>query len=157
MLLFFTLPQPFLSYVVAHEVTHALWALLYGARVSNLKVSRKGGSVAVSHSNVWITLAPYFFPFYLFLVIITYLVLLLFMDLSTYTPFFAGLAGLAWAYHLTFTIKILRTRQPDVLEHGRIFSYTLIYILNIAEIAVVIALLFETPLLELYANFHEHG
>ena len=58
------LPLPVRAYVLGHELTHALWGLLFGARVSKLRVGTSGGSVTLSKSNVWITLAPYFFPFY---------------------------------------------------------------------------------------------
>ena len=58
------LPAPVRLYVLGHELTHALWGLAFGAKPSNLKVGLKGGSVMLTKSNVWITLAPYFFPFW---------------------------------------------------------------------------------------------
>jgi hypothetical protein len=68
--MWFFLPHPVKTYVVAHELTHALWGLLCGARVSHLRVSEGGGSVRLSKSNIVITLAPYFFPLYTILVIL---------------------------------------------------------------------------------------
>lgn len=61
--------DPVRLYVLGHELTHALWGLAFGARVSRLKVGAKGGSVQLTKSNVWITLAPYFFPFWTMLVV----------------------------------------------------------------------------------------
>ena len=58
------MPAPVRLYVLGHELTHALWGLAFGAKPSNLKVGLKGGSVMLTKSNVWITLAPYFFPFW---------------------------------------------------------------------------------------------
>ena len=57
--MWFFLPQPVRAYVVAHELTHAFWGLLFGARVSNLRVSSRGGSVRLTKTNLLITLAPY--------------------------------------------------------------------------------------------------
>ena len=47
-----TLPPPVRVYVLGHELTHALFGLLFGARVSNLKVGLSGGSVTLTKSNV---------------------------------------------------------------------------------------------------------
>ena len=47
-----------------------MWGLLFGARPSDVRVSASGGSVRLSKSNLLITLAPYFFPFYTFVVIV---------------------------------------------------------------------------------------
>ena len=59
------LSHPVRLYVLGHELTHAMWGLLFGARPSDVRVSASGGSVRLSKSNLLITLAPYFFPFYL--------------------------------------------------------------------------------------------
>ena len=129
--LFFCLPRPTRSYVLAHELTHALWGWVMGARVKRMRISRNGGSVTLSKSNFLIALAPYFFPLYTVLVIAGYYILSLFVDLRTYEPFWLGLVGLTWGFHLTFTATTLIQQQPDIMEHGRIFSYALIYTLNL--------------------------
>ena len=40
---FLGLPRPILIYVFGHELTHALWVLLMGGRVSRFRVGRDGG------------------------------------------------------------------------------------------------------------------
>lgn len=131
------LPRPARTYVLAHELTHALWGLAMGARVSRLRVRADGGSVNLTKTNVWITLAPYFFPLYTMLVIAIHLLLRLFWNESTrYEPFWLALVGLTWGFHATFTVAVLTQRQPDVQEHGRIYSWTLIYLLNILGLLV---------------------
>lgn len=130
MILFFVLPRPMRTYVLGHELTHAFWALLMGARVSRLRVSARGGSVNVSKTNWIITLAPYFFPFYTMLVIAATYGAGFFMDLKPYEPLTLGLVGLTYAFHVTFTVAMLLLRQPDIQEHGRLFSYTVIIGLN---------------------------
>ncbi len=134
--LFFLMPRPLRTYVLGHELTHALWALLMGGRVSQLKVSKKGGSVMVSKSNVLVTLAPYFFPFYTFLVLALYLLLALFFDLRHYEPFWMGCVGFTWSFHVTFTFTMLGQHQTDIAAHGRIFSYAFIYFMNVAGLCL---------------------
>lgn len=129
--LFFTLPRPMRTYVLGHELTHAFWALLMGARVSRLRVSARGGSVTVSKSNWIITLAPYFFPFYTILVLVLVLALGFFVDLRPYEPLALALVGLTYSFHVTFTVAMLMLRQPDIQEHGRLFSYVVIVLLNV--------------------------
>ncbi len=137
LLLWVSLPRPARTYVLAHELTHALWGWAMGARVSKLRVRGDGGSVNLSKTNVWITLAPYFFPLYTMLVIVAHLLMQMFWPwMVHYEPFWLAMVGLTWAFHITFTLAVLQQRQPDVQEHGRIFSWTLIYILNIAGMLV---------------------
>lgn len=130
------LPRPILSYILAHELTHALWGLAMGAEVGKIKVSRNGGSVSLSKSNALITLAPYFFPLYAILVILAYYILSLFFDLSPYTLIWLGLTGFAWGFHITFTLQSLWEGQPDINVYGRVFSYALIYLFNVLGIAL---------------------
>ena len=66
---FFGLPRPMLVYVFGHELTHALWVLLMGGRVSRFRVGREGGHIVTDRNNFWIALAPYFFPLYSLIVI----------------------------------------------------------------------------------------
>jgi hypothetical protein len=131
LVLFFLMPRPVKTYVLAHELTHAFWGLMMGAKVGRLRVGDRGGSVELSKTNFLITLAPYFFPFYTMLALALRAVLGLFYDLSLYEPFWLGLFGLTWSFHLTFTVVTLMQEQPDIAEHGRIFSYTLILLLNL--------------------------
>ena len=128
--LFFALPRPTRTYVLGHELTHAFWGLLMGARVSKLRVNARGGSVTLSKSNFIITLAPYFFPFYTMFVLVAYAAVQFVHPGSIYEPFWLALVGLTWSFHLTFTLQALSIHQPDIAEHGRLFSYAVIVILN---------------------------
>ena len=51
-------------YVLGHEFTHALAAMLAGGKVSAFHVSSKGGHVLTDRVNWWIALSPYFVPIY---------------------------------------------------------------------------------------------
>ncbi len=133
---FFLLPRAFRIYVLGHELTHAFWGMLFGAKVGKMKVGKKGGHVMLSKSNFMISLAPYFFPFYTAVVIAAWYAAGWIWNLSPYTPWWHAAVGLTWGFHITFTVYMLAQPQPDVTEHGRLFSYALIYLANLFFVAV---------------------
>lgn len=147
--LFFMMPHPVRTYVFGHEMTHAFWGLVLGAKISGMRVGDDGGSVHLSKSNFLITLAPYYFPFYSIIVLLIYILLLAFSDLHTYKPFWMGLLGLTWAFHLTFTGRMLREHQSDISSQGKIFSYTSIYLVNVIEICLLVVS-FSSPDLRIF-------
>lgn len=128
--IYFLLPRPTRTYVLGHELTHAFWSVMMGGRVKALKVRRDGGHVALTKTNFVITLAPYFFPFYTFLVIVGYYVAGIWLDVEAGRAGWLTAVGFTWAFHVTFTINMLAERQPDIREHGRIFSYVVILYMN---------------------------
>lgn len=131
LLLLFFLPRPIQTYVLGHELTHALWGILMGARIGKIKVSKRGGHVELSKTNFLISLAPYFFPFYTTLVIVIYCLISLFFSVEAYHKLFLSLVGITWAFHLYFTIQMVMTRQPDITQNGHLFSFIIIYNLNL--------------------------
>ena len=133
---FFLLPRPFRTYVLGHELTHAMWSLMMGGRIGKLKVGKNGGHVELTKTNFIITLAPYFFPFYTFLVITAYYLAGIWLEVEPYKAWWLGAVGATWAFHITFTIQMLTDQQPDIKEHGRIFSYTIIYLMNVLVIGL---------------------
>ena len=143
-LAWFALSHPVRMYVLGHELTHALWGLLFGARPSDVRVSATGGSVKLTKSNMLITLAPYFFPFYTFIVIVVALITYAFFKPLPYLPLWLFLVGFTWSFHVLFTLETLGQRQPDVKLYGRIFSWTFIFLVNVGIVLVWLALM--TPL-----------
>lgn len=133
---FFLLPRAFRTYVLGHELTHAFWGMLFGAKVGKMKVGKEGGHVMLSKSNFLISLAPYFFPFYTALVIALWYGIGFFRDVSSCEAWWLGAVGLTWGFHVTFTVYMLSQRQPDVLENGRLFSYVIIYLANLFFVAL---------------------
>ena len=132
-------PHPVKTYVLGHELTHALWGLVFGAVPSKLRVSAAGGSVNLTKSNMLITLAPYFFPFYTFLVIVVALVTSAFIRPLPWLPLWMFTVGFTWAFHALFTLETLSQRQPDVKLYGRIFSWVFIFLANVVLVLVFLA------------------
>ena len=138
------LSHPVRAYVLGHELTHALWGLLFLARPSDMRIGAGGGSVRLSKSNVFITLAPYFFPFYTFVVIVAALVTYAFFRPLPCLPLWMFLVGFTWSFHVLFTLETLTQRQPDVKLYGRVFSWTFIFLFNVGTVLVWLATM--TPL-----------
>jgi len=139
----FFLPRPAKSYILAHELTHAISGLFFGAKVSNLNISAKGGSVSLSKTNLWIILSPYFIPFYTILLIAVYLLIGVFIHPVPYKALWIFLVGFTWSFHACFTLNSLLIRQPDIQMYGRIFSYAIIYFLNL--LLVALWMIYTTP------------
>ncbi len=135
------LPKPMWIYVFGHELTHALWTWLCGGSVKKFKVGSKGGHVIISKSNFLIALAPYFFPLYAVLVILVFVAGHLVWNWAHYLPWFHFFLGAAYAFHITLTWHILKTRQSDITEQGYLFSGVVIWIGNILVLLMGIPLL----------------
>lgn len=127
----FSLPHPVKTYVFGHELTHALWGIMFLAKPSKLRVSARGGSVNLTKTNVLITLAPYFFPFYTFVVIVAALITGIFITPLPCIPVWLFFIGLTWAFHVLFTFETLSQRQPDITVYGRTFSWAFIFAVNV--------------------------
>jgi len=136
----FLFRKPILTYVVGHELTHALFAVLFGGSVKSFQASERGGQVTITKSNVLITLAPYFFPLYTYLVLGAYYVARA-AQATLLLPWLVLLAGGTFAFHLVLTVVFLLDDQKDIQEHGAFFSYPLILLFNIILTALVVRLL----------------
>ena len=154
--LFLAMRKPMRTYVLGHELTHALWGTLLGARVRKVRISAQGGSVQLSKTNFLITLAPYFFPFYTCLVLALYGLLLVFFDLRHYQPFWMSLIGLTWGFHLTFTIMMLLKHQNDITDNGYLFSYVVIFLANILILCLGIVVVGKPTLENMAAGMTGH-
>lgn len=142
-LIIYRLYRPLYPYIVGHELTHALCTWLCGGRVKSFRASLKGGEVVTTKSNFFISLAPYFFPIYTILLAGAFFGASFFFDLSIYIPWFIFLVAFSWAFHVLSTIYFIKMRQPDILKTGVLFSLSLVYIVNVAILAVILSLLFK--------------
>jgi hypothetical protein len=158
---FFGLPRPVIIYVFGHELTHALWVLLMGGRVSRFRVGRDGGHIVTNRNNFLIALSPYFFPLYSILAIATYGVLSIFCDTQPYGRLLYAVIGATWAFHFIFTCWMIPKNQTDLSDHGTFFSLVVIYLMNLILLSVMLVLAsrqitfadFGTDLLANISNF----
>lgn len=138
--------RPLHAYVWAHELTHALWGLLFGARIHAIRVKPTGGAVSLSKTNILIALSPYFFPFYTMVILLLRWVVSCWIPMEPYQWIWLFLVGFTWGFHFTFTLQTLMIRQPDVVENGRVLSLALIYLLNLAGICLWVVCTTEASL-----------
>jgi hypothetical protein len=135
------MPKPMWIYVLGHETTHALWTWLFGGKVKRFKATAKGGHVLVTRSNFLIALAPYFFPIYAVLVILTFALGHWLWGWTRYLVWFHLFLGAAYAFHVTLTGWIVRSRQSDIVQQGYLFSAVVIWLGNAAVLVLGIPLL----------------
>ncbi len=135
---FFGLPRPMLVYVFGHELTHALWVLLMGGRVSRFRVGRDGGHIVTDRNNFWIALAPYFFPLYSIIALAIYGGLSLFVDVQPFGRLLYAVIGVTWAFHFSFTCWMIPKSQTDLTDQGTFFSLVLIYLMNLLLLSVML-------------------
>ena len=140
-------------YVAGHELTHALFVLLCRGQVSKVHISSEGGHILTNRNNFLISLSPYFFPFYTAIAIVGWAIAQwILRDSGELDPMWLyGLIGFTWMFHLTFTIWMIRREQPDVDQNGRLFSFTVIFIMNVLIICAILITASPT------ATFHRFG
>lgn len=150
--IFLLLPKPMLIYVFGHELTHAVWTWVFGGQVKRFKAASDGGHVVTTKNNFIIALAPYFFPVYAVLLVVIFFIGDLFWQWRRgYLTWFHLLLGTAYAFHVTLTWEILKTRQTDITSQGRLFSAVVIFLGNAMVLVIAI------PLLTGYSLLHALG
>lgn len=140
------LPKAVFIHILGHELTHALWCKLFGGEVYRINVSAEGGSMHGSVSNVWIKLAPYFFPIYTIVIGLVYGGLALFFNMMPFYNIFIFLLGFSLQFHYLFTGDSLKIKQSDIQKAGVIISAALIPLINV----VVIVLLLDLVMPEMF-------
>lgn len=139
--IFLALPKPMWIYVLGHELTHAVWAWLFGAQVKKLKVTSSGGHVIITKTNFLIALAPYFFPLYAVIVVAVFAIGHLIWNWHSFLALFDLFLGAAYAFHISLTAHILKTQQSDITDQGYLFSAVIIFLGNISVLLIGIPLL----------------
>lgn len=126
-------------YVLGHELTHALAAILCFGWFSGLHASIEGGQVQTTKSNFFIALAPYFIPLWSMIWAGLFMLVNLFYPLDAYQGLLYGGIGFWWAFNLSWTAWVIPKDQPDLRENGIFFSLMLVYLAN--QIVLIVMLM----------------
>jgi hypothetical protein len=141
LIVFFLLPRTMWLYVLGHEFTHALAAMLAGGKVSAFQVSAKGGHVVTDRVNWWITLSPYFVPIYALIWMGLWVSVDFWYPLKAWQPILYFGLGVFWCFHLTFTVSMLHLRQTDLSSQGYFFSFIIISLINLLGMLLLFSIL----------------
>ena len=141
LVIFLLLPRTMWLYVLGHEFTHALAAMLAGGKVSAFHVSSKGGHVLTDRVNWWIALSPYFVPIYALIWMALWMTVNFYHSLRPWQPILYFGIGLFWAFHLTFTASMAHRRQTDLSGQGVFFSFVVILLVNLLAFLLLLSLL----------------
>jgi hypothetical protein len=141
MLIYFLLPRAMWVYVLGHELTHAIFAMLAGGKISSFQVSAKGGHVVTDKVNWWITLSPYFVPLYALIWMALWISVDFYYPLKAWQPVLYFGIGLLWCFHLTFTASMIHLGQTDLSSQGIVFSIVVILLTNLIFFLLLFAML----------------
>jgi hypothetical protein len=141
LVIFLLLPRTMWLYVLGHEFTHALAAMLAGGKVTAFHVSSKGGHVLTDKVNWWIALSPYFVPIYALIWMALWVTVDFYHSLRPWQPWLYFGIGLFWAFHLTFTVSMAHRRQTDLTGQGVVFSFVVILLINLFMFLLLLSLM----------------
>src|SRR5258708_4828669 len=134
--------RPIRTYVFGHELTHAIATWMSGGKVKHFHVSKKGGHVKVSKSNVFIALAPYVIPLYSLALLVVIFCVNHFYPLKTYWQWVLWILGATFGFHMALTAYALKMDQPDLKTSGKFLSAVFIYLGNAVSIIFLLGVLF---------------
>ena len=110
--------------VFEHELTHNIWSMFFFKKPMGFHVNTDGTGLFQyisgdsKFSDVFISLAPYFFPTVCFLWLPFHV-----MCKVEYYWFYFMMMGIFFGYHVMSTIHETNTKQTDITDHGVLYSY----------------------------------
>ena len=143
MIVFFLFGPPVKSYVLEHELSHVLFAVISGVKVKKLSLRGHEGYVKTQKVNLLIALAPYAFPLYTFFIIGLYKLLRVTTSSALLFGAFYFLCGASLAFHVLSTVHYLQIEQPDLSRYGYFSSLIFIFSWSIIILVLIFALIFE--------------
>ena len=130
--------HPVRAYVLGHELTHALAAMLCFGKVQALSVDVDGGYVDTDTDNLFVSLAPYFVPLWMLLWLGVLFVANWIYPFAAYLPWFYAGFGFWWAFHVYWTLWVIPREQPDLLENGVVLSFMIIMLTNVVALLLML-------------------
>ncbi len=133
-------------YVLGHELTHAVFVVLYRGKVTDFHVSADGGYITTNKTNLVIALSPYFVPFWAILSAGAYAAVRYFGEISEeWDHLLYGLMGVTWTFHMVWTLWMIPRDQPDLKENGTFLSLVIIYLANLLVLVGLLCVAGHSP------------
>ncbi|MFC1570771.1 hypothetical protein ACFL4E_03205 [Candidatus Omnitrophota bacterium] len=141
--------RPVYVYVLGHEFVHVLATWLCGGHVVSFSVTPSGGNVITSKTNFFIELSPYFVPIYTILAGAVFILLKGMDKISpTMSAIFLFAVGVTLAFHFVMTTEVIKMQQPDIAKSGRVFSFVVIFAINLVVVMAAFAPFFKLSFVE---------
>lgn len=125
--------------ILAHEFTHIFFALLTFHKVVHVRLNmdESGGAMGFKGKGNWlIVVGPYFFPLFLFFVMIG---ITFFSDRLPEGYWINGFLGYLFVYHVESIIVETHAEQPDFKEVGFPFCFLFLPSANLFTCSVILA------------------
>lgn len=135
--------KPMYIYTWGHEIVHVLATWLCRGKVTSFNISRGGGSVTTTKTNLFIRLSPYFVPIHVIFLGFLFWAASKFYNVSGFFNEFIFLIGFTMGFHIFMTVEVMKMRQPDIVKVGYFFSILFVYTANIAVIFLVLSVMFK--------------
>lgn len=133
-------------YVLGHELTHAVFVLLFRGKVSEIHISTNGGYITTNKTNLLIALSPYFVPFWAVVGALIYLIVRWSAGLPhEWDRLLYGMIGFTWTFHMVWTLWMIPRDQPDLKENGTFLSLVIIYLANVLVLAGLRCVAADSP------------
>jgi hypothetical protein len=133
-------------YVLGHELTHAVFVLIYRGKVTDFHVSAEGGYITTNKTNMMIALSPYFVPFWAVIAAGIYALLRYFCEFGNeWDRVLYGVLGVTWTFHMIWTLWMIPRDQPDLKENGTFLSLVVIYLANLLVLVGLLCVSAESP------------
>jgi hypothetical protein len=133
-------------YVLGHEVTHAVFVVLFRGRVLEFHIGADGGYITTNKTNLLISLSPYFVPFWSIVVALIYLLMGCFAEVPTeWRRVMYAMIGVTWTFHMFWTLWMIPRDQPDLRDNGTFLSLMIIYLANVLVLVCLLCISSNSP------------
>lgn len=125
--------------ILAHEFTHIFFALLTFHKVTHihLNMDESGGAMAFKGKGNWlIVIGPYFFPLFLFFLMLG---MTFWGGKISESLWINGILGYFFAYHLESVVVQIHGEQPDFKVVGFLFCWLFLPGANLFVCSVILA------------------
>jgi len=142
LLLFMLFGAPVKSYILEHELSHIVFALLSGIRIRTVSVKSSNAYVRTDRINIFIALAPYSLPLYTVILVALFRLITHFTASTVLAAPFYLLFGTTLSFHFLATIHYVQLEQPDMRRYGYFSSLVFIATWSILILTVILRFMF---------------
>lgn len=135
-------------YIFFHELSHAIAAVFFSAKIFEFKVTKEEGYIKSDKSNIVIRLSPYFLPLASYIILLIHFATLIYFRHyynydGTY-PLTFFLVGFFFTTTCYYNIRLILQETSDINREQLILSFLLIFNFFFLTSSVLFFLLFSS-------------